>query len=102
MRIRALLLCLLSLVCRADDLDNLRLRWRQTLVGGAALDSGLPAVRSRLSSIESTARSNWTSLQKSATRTALWTDIARTNISADISSSYGRLRDMSIAWATPG
>ncbi|MCX6630972.1 MAG: polysaccharide lyase beta-sandwich domain-containing protein [Candidatus Solibacter sp.] len=102
MRNRTLLLCLAPLLCRADDLDNLRLRWRQTLTGGAALDSALPAVRSRLSSIESTARSQWNSLEKFAARTTLWTDIARTNISADISSSYGRLRDMAVAWATPG
>ena len=102
MRTRIILLCLLPFVCRADDLDSLRLRWRQTLTGGAALDNTLPAVRSRLSSIASTANSDWSSLQKSAARTTLWTDAASTTISAHISTTYGRLRDMAIAWSTPG
>src|SRR5262249_18393536 len=32
----------------------------------------------------------------------LWTDQASTTVSADISNTYGRLRDMAVAWATPG
>ncbi len=86
----------------SDDTDNLRLRWRQMLIGGATLDTSLAQVRARLASIESTARRDWSSLQKSADRQSLWTDIARTSVSADISSTYNRLRDMALAWATPG
>jgi hyaluronate lyase len=96
------LLLFLPLACMANDMDNLRLRWRQTLVGGANLDTSLPQVRSRLTSIQSTGRNDWNSLQKAPDRASLWTDIARTNVSADISSNYGRLRDMTVAWATPG
>jgi hyaluronate lyase len=33
---------------------------------------------------------------------ALWTDLASTTVSAQISSTYGRLRAMALAWATPG
>jgi hyaluronate lyase len=97
-----LLLLLLPFVCLAGDMDDLRLRWRDTLVGGSNLNTSLVQVRSRLTSIQTTGRNNWTSLQKAADRPSLWTDIARTNISADISSNYGRLRDMTVAWATPG
>src|SRR5215831_3253190 len=86
-------------LARADDLDTLRLRWLDMLVSG---DPSIPAVRSRISSIESTGLSRWNSMQKAPGRQSLWTDIARTNVSADISSNYGRLRDMAIAWATPG
>ena len=98
----SLLLLALPFLTMADDMDNLRLRWRQTLVGGSNLDPSLAQVRSRLNSIQSAGRNDWSSLQKAADRQALWTDIARTNISADISSTYGRLRDMAVAWATPG
>jgi hyaluronate lyase len=86
----------------ADDFDALRLRWRRTLTGGVALDTTLPAVQSRLTSIASTARSDSTALQRAANRSTLWNDLASTTVSADISSTYGRLRDMAIAWATPG
>src|SRR5438874_12083804 len=100
--IRLLFLFALAILCMADNMDDLRLRWRQTLIGGADLDPSLPQVRSRLTSIQSTGRNQWSSMQKAADRQTLWTDIARTNISADVSSTYGRLRDMASAWATPG
>src|SRR5215472_13512910 len=102
MRALPLLLCMLSIVSRADDLDNLRLKWRQMLAGGATLDTTISQVRSRLTSVQSTGRNDWNSLQKASGRTALWTDLASTTVSADISSTYGRLHDMAIAWATPG
>ena len=89
-------------LCRADNMDDLRLRWRGMLTGGDALDTAIPQVRSTLSSIESSARSNRASLQKSTDRQTLWTDIARTNVSADVSSTYSRLRTMALAWAQPG
>lgn len=98
------MLLLLSFVplLAANDLDDLRLRWRQMLVGGTNLDSTLPQVAARLASIESTARRNWSSLDKSAGRQALWPQVARTDISADITGAYNRLRAMATAWATPG
>lgn len=95
------LLSLLPAACLADDFDNLRLRWRTMITGGSP-DASIPQVKSRLSSIESSARTYWNSLQKSSTRASLWTDIARTTVSADISSNYSRLRALALAWATPG
>jgi len=94
-------LLLLRLVCAADPTDDLRLRWRRMLVGGA-LDTSLPQVETRLTSMESMARRNWSSLDKSPARQSLWPELARTNISADITGAYSRLRSMAAAWATPG
>jgi hyaluronate lyase len=99
---RLLMLGLLPALCMADNFDQLRQRWRDMLTGGAALDSTLPQVRSRLSSMESTARRDWSSLQKAADRKSLWTDLPGTTVSGQISSSYGRLRSFALAWATPG
>jgi hyaluronate lyase len=96
------LLLFLPCVCLGGDITDLRLRWRQILIGGANLDPNLAPVRSRLNSIQAAGRNNWSALQKAADRQTLWTDIARTNVSGDISSTYGRLRDMALAWATPG
>ncbi|MGO9093683.1 MAG: polysaccharide lyase 8 family protein [Bryobacteraceae bacterium] len=61
----------------ADEFGELRLRWRRKVTGDAA------------QSVESTARREWGSLQKAAG-------------SAGMSRAYGRLRDMAVAWATPG
>src|SRR5581483_1382092 len=98
---RVALICLLPLLAFADSMDDLRLRWAQMLTGGT-LDPTIAEVRSRLSSVQSTANREWTSMQKAANRQSLWTDLASTTDSAAISSNYGRLHDLAIAWATPG
>jgi hyaluronate lyase len=101
-RFVCLILGLLPAAGMADPFDDLRTRWQQTLTGGAALDTTIPQVRSNLNSINSTARRYWSSLQSNNGRTSLWTDIASTTISADISSNYSRLHALATAWATPG
>jgi hyaluronate lyase len=97
-----LALCLAALPAAADSFDDLRARWRTVLTGGDAVDTALPQVRSRLSGIESSARGNWNSLQKASDRKTLWTDLASTTSSAQITSSWSRLAAMALAWATPG
>src|SRR5262249_5546567 len=89
-------------LCRADSMDDLRLRWRQMITGGDNPNVALPQIRSRISSVESAGRSNWTSLQKAPNRTGLWTDLPSTTIPAQVSSAYGRVKHMAFAWATPG
>ncbi|HTM51525.1 MAG TPA: polysaccharide lyase 8 family protein [Bryobacteraceae bacterium] len=95
-------LAVLPALCAADTFDDLRLRWRNILNGGGSPDTTIAQVRSRLTSIESSARTNWASLQKDAGRRALWTDIASGAISAHISSNYSRVRTLALGWATPG
>ena len=102
MTMRFALICiLLAQVARADGLDDLRSRWQQMLIGGASIDPTIPQVASRLTSIQSAGQRQWSSMQKASGRASLWTDIASTTISADVSSNYSRLHDMAIAWATP-
>lgn len=72
------------------------------LIGGDSLDTSIPQVRSALSSIESAARNNRANMLKSPDRQTLWNDAARTNVSADVSTAYSRLRTMALAWAQPG
>jgi hypothetical protein len=67
----------------------LRARWRQTPIGGTALDSTVAAVRLRLASIESTARRNSASMPRSADRTTLWKDLARGNHGYGLFSTSG-------------
>src|SRR5512140_3232284 len=86
----------------ADEFDDLRLRWRGMLTGGDGVDLTMPEVRERLAAIDSTARGNWTGLLKAPDRRALWSDLASATVSSQITSSWKRVKDMALAWATPG
>lgn len=99
------LVLMLSLVLgisgRADEYDVLRLKWKG-LVAGAGNDTADTDVKARLSSIASSANSSWSSMDKSPTRSNLWSDAASTTVSAHITTCYGRLRNMALAYATAG
>lgn len=92
---------LLTAFARADEYDTLRLKWFNT-IAGTGYDTGDATVISRLNSLASTANSYWASMDKSPTRTYLWSDLASTTVSADITDNYNRLRSMALAYATPG
>lgn len=96
-----LITLLLVAFARADQYDTLRLKWFDTIVG-TGYDTMDPTVISRLDSIASSANSNWSSMDKSPTRTFLWSDLASTTVSIHINYSYQRLRSMALAYATPG
>ena len=102
MRFGLLLIVVFAIPCRADPFDDVRLKRRAMLTGGDAMDTSLPQIGARLSAIESSGRSAWNSLQKDPGRTTLWTNLASPTSSAQITSSWGRLKSMALAWATPG
>lgn len=85
----------------ADEYDDLRLKLRGMLIG-TGYDKADSNVAARLSSIASTANSHWSSMDKSPTRTFLWSDLASTTNSAHITDSYTRLRSMAYGYVTPG
>jgi hyaluronate lyase len=85
----------------ADEFDDLRLAWRDTIIG-SGYDTQDSNVASRLNSIANQANSYWSSMDVTQTRTFLWSDAASTTISAQISTNYFRLRAMALAYATPG
>jgi hyaluronate lyase len=87
----------------ADEYDTLRVRWQNILTGGSALDITDSDISNSVVSLNSSAQTYWNSLNTNAGRTYLWSDIARMpSNSADITSSYNRLRTMSLAFATRG
>ncbi len=108
MRTRRYITCIAALVwavttglSRADDYDVLRQKWKDITIG-VGYDTSDPDVKSRLSSIASSANSSWSSMDKSATRSNLWNDAASTTVSAHLTTCYGRLRAMALAYATFG
>ncbi len=96
-----LAILLLRTFAHADEFDTLRLNWRDTIVG-VGYDTADANVIARLNSIANSANSNWTSMDKSPTRSFLWSDAASTTISTHITTNYSRLRSMALAYATPG
>ncbi|MDA3926171.1 MAG: Ig-like domain-containing protein [Kiritimatiellae bacterium] len=95
--------CLLvgSPVVFADEFDDLRLKWK-TMTTGSGYDTNDPDVQSRLISINNSANYYWSTLDTSSARTYLWDDAASTTISAHLTTSYSRLRSMTLAYATTG
>ncbi|MBI5771935.1 MAG: polysaccharide lyase 8 family protein [Verrucomicrobia bacterium] len=90
------------LSARADEFDTLRQKWSDMLTGGASLRLTDTQTASAITSITNTANSNWNSLNKSATRTSLWSDAASTTDSSHLSTNFSRLRAMALAYATTG
>ncbi len=93
---------LIGFSLRADDFDTLRLEWRDFTTGGTNLNLADPYIASRVSGAGSSANSYWSSMNKAAGRTYLWSDAASTTISADITTCYSRLSAMAQGWATIG
>lgn len=92
----------------ADAFDDLRARWQVQLVGAEALDRGDPDVTAQL---QARARSvqGWLARMQAAPDAAfLWDDAAGFNdpkgllASAAVTANAFRLRQMALAYATPG
>ncbi|MCB1226889.1 MAG: DNRLRE domain-containing protein [Verrucomicrobiales bacterium] len=86
---------------RADEYDDLRLKWRD-LIAGAGYNVADPDVVSKLNGIDNGANTQWATMDTSPTRTFLWSDLASTTNSAHVTRSYQRLRQMALAYATTG
>ena len=85
-----------------DEFDTLRARWSAILTGGNTHNLGDPDIAARVAGINGTAQSNWTLMDKSPTRTFLWSDLASASIAAHTSGSYSRLSAMALAYVTNG
>ncbi|MDQ1914819.1 polysaccharide lyase family 8 super-sandwich domain-containing protein [Paenibacillus sp. GD4] len=87
--------------------DTLRGIWYDKLVGGGRANTADPdiaayvtALAAAVSNPERTGR--WDRLNQSADRTYLWSDLTSVTDSAQISTAYGALRTMSLAYSIPG
>jgi hyaluronate lyase len=86
-----------------DSFDALRAKVVASLTGGGSSTSADADVRARVAAIDTEAAKQWSSMDKSSTRTTLWTDVTLDDkVDNRASLSYGRLEAMALAWATPG
>jgi len=77
---------------RADQFDALRLYWQTNLISSGG----------SLSSIQSSANSELSSMDTNASRPYLWTNLPLGSVSANITTTFQRLQAMALGWATPG
>ncbi len=86
--------------------DTIRLKWLDKLTGGTGYDPAdadyayfLNNLASSVSNAEQTGL--WNKLNTAAGRTYLWSDLASTTVSAQMTSNFSRLRTMAVAYKTP-
>jgi hyaluronate lyase len=80
----------------ATEFDTLRKRWAVSLTGGA-IDPADTAFRTALTTLDTQARQ-----YASAMTASLWPDLPLGSSSANLTASFTRLRQMALAYATPG
>lgn len=93
--------CCIGRLC-ADEYDILRAKWKTMLTGGTAYNPADPDISAALTSLDATANGYNSTMDKSPTRTYLWSDLPGTSNSSQITSGYGRLRAMALAYSTYG
>ena len=87
----------------ADELDTLRLKWRDMLTMGTNVNAADPLYADWISSVANSAQRYWSTMNTSAGRTCLWNDLnALGNNSLDITTSYMRLKTMAMGYAVHG
>jgi len=90
---------LTSVHAAEDDYDVLRARWKAFLTGGEGYNAADPDIAYKLNAISQT---SWNTMEKSPSRTYLWSDLASTTNSANITGAYLRIKGMALAYSTYG
>lgn len=84
-----------------EDVDGLLDR-AETLLTGGGFDPSDPGFAAAVAALDSTAKGLWGTLDRTAARTALWSDLAPVTEPGNFGQSYTWLRTLATAWATPG
>jgi len=90
----------------ANAYDDLRLKWKDYLTGGAAFSSDTDVI-GLAAQISDNAQAYWDAMDKSGVRSYLWSDLDQANTSdaktksSYITLSYNRLESMALAYSTP-
>lgn len=86
-------------VSAADEYDSMRTKWKLGLTGGTETDNTDPDIAYKLNSISQT---SWGTMDTSAARTYLWSDLTSMTSSSEITGAYLRIKGMALAYSTPG
>lgn len=86
----------------SDEYDGMREKWVDYLTGGTGFDLNDPIIAPKIAGIGTKAQGYWNSMDKSAGRTYLWSDLPDNSNSSFITSQYSRLYDMALAYSQYG
>ena len=85
----------------ADDFAIVRLRWF-TLITGVPFDPASPGVAEGVATLSRNGDTQYAAIDRSPTRTQLFSSAPLGTSSANLRSSFNRVRDIAFAWVTPG
>jgi len=85
-----------------DKYDQLRIKWRSTLIGDYENNLNDIDVKKYVYSVAQRGEQFWLSMNKENSRRFLWEDLSNDRISGPITDSYERLRKMALAYSLKG
>ena len=85
----------------ADQYDAMRLKWYSYLTGGTynTADSDIAA---KITKVTDDAQGFWSTMNKSGSRTYIWSDLSPKSTTSNIRETYARLNAMTLAYKTVG
>ncbi len=87
----------------AANYAAVRARLSDSQTGGTALNTSDSTYSAKISTLNSSAQTNWNNLIKTANRTQLWSDLPISTTASDsLTAPYARLNSLAVAYATPG
>ncbi|SEG84648.1 hyaluronate lyase [Actinacidiphila yanglinensis] len=84
----------------AADFAKVRTQWHDTLIGGYSTSD--PVLTRYAEAMAEVANGLWSTLNTTASRTNLWADLDSSTVSAVQRDVAGRLRQLALAYASPG
>ncbi|WP_164821533.1 polysaccharide lyase family 8 super-sandwich domain-containing protein [Paenibacillus koleovorans] len=93
--------CSGTTVSASDEYDGLRLKLLEQLDGGD-VNSSDSDIAAAVTTVTARAQTYWDSLNTATGRTYLWSNLQSVTLSSHITSAYGRLRAMALAYQTKG
>ncbi|QLD12808.1 polysaccharide lyase family 8 super-sandwich domain-containing protein [Microbacterium oleivorans] len=86
----------------AGEMEALREKYATMLAGGSTFDASDVDIAARITGITASGQQYWNSMKKNPDRNRLWDDSPFGNDSASTTRTYQHLREMALAYATPG
>ncbi|MNI42717.1 Xanthan lyase precursor [compost metagenome] len=83
----------------SDAYDDLRMKWADTLTGGTGFNTADPDIAQKL---VMAAQTSWGSMNKSAGRTYLWSEISDAANATYTTINFTRIKEMAVAYKTYG
>jgi hyaluronate lyase len=101
-QVQILLLAAMLFSChaRADEFDDLLLKWKNRAASAPALAANDPDLLAQGDAANAAAQQYWAAMDLSASRSALWPDLPLGSASASVTSSFTRLNALATAYVT--